>query len=111
MQEMQELKEIIENGRINLLPAERVAENILAAGYQKPFTSDIARVTQKAYKEVYEKAQKNAVKEFAERVKLKTIVDNRLCVREYDIGYNDGYSEAYYSFHKIIDELFKEYEK
>ena len=33
--EMQELKEIIENGRINLLPAERVAENILAAGYRK----------------------------------------------------------------------------
>ena len=33
--EKQELKEIIENGRINLLPAERVAENIIAAGYQK----------------------------------------------------------------------------
>lgn len=57
------------------------------------------------------KRVKNAVKEFAERVKLKTIVDNRLCVREYDIGYNDGYSEAYYSFHKIIDGLLKEYEK
>lgn len=53
----------------------------------------------------------NAVKEFAERVKLETTVDNRLCVREYDIGYNDGYSEAYYSFHKIIDGLLKEYEK
>lgn len=54
---------------------------------------------------------KQAVKEFAERVKLETTVDNRLCVREYDIGYNDGYSEAYYSFHKIIDGLLKEYEK
>lgn len=53
----------------------------------------------------------NAVKEFAERVKLETTVDNRLCVREYDIGYNDGYSEAYYSFHKIIDGLLKEYER
>lgn len=53
----------------------------------------------------------NAVKEFAERVKLETTVDNRLCVREYDIGYNDGYSKAYYSFHKIIDGLLKEYEK
>lgn len=53
----------------------------------------------------------NAVKEFAERVKLETTVDNRLCVREYDIGYNNGYSEAYYSFHKIIDGLLKEYEK
>lgn len=52
----------------------------------------------------------NAVKEFAERVKLETTVDNRLYVREYDIGYNDGYSEAYYSFHKIIDGLLKEYE-
>lgn len=29
----------------------------------------------------------------------------------YDIGYNDGYSEAYYCFHKIIDGLLKEYEK
>lgn len=54
---------------------------------------------------------KQAVKEFAERVKLETTVNNRLCVREYDIGYNDGYSEAYYSFHKIIDGLLKEYEK
>ena len=107
MQEMQELKEIIENGRINLLPAERVAENILAAGYGKT----VARVAQKTYKEGYEKARKNAVKEFAERVKFGTTVDNRLCVREYDIGYNDGYSEAYYSFHKIIDGLLKEYEK
>lgn len=53
---------------------------------------------------------KQAVKEFAERVKFGTTVDNRLCVREYDIGYNDGYSEAYYSFHKIIDELLREYE-
>ena len=53
----------------------------------------------------------NAVKEFAERVKFETTVDNRLCVREYDIGYNDGYSEAYYNFHKTIDELLKEYEK
>ena len=43
-------------------------------------------------------------------VKFETTVDNRLCVREYDIGYNDGYSEAYYSFHKIIDELLNEYE-
>ena len=111
MQEMQELKEIIENGRINLLPAERVAENILAAGYRQTFTSDLASDTQKAYKDGYEKARKNAVKEFAERVKFGTTVDNRLCVREYDIGYNDGYSEAYYSFHKIIDELLKEYEK
>lgn len=53
----------------------------------------------------------NAVKEFAERVKLETTVDNRLCVREYDIGYNDGYSEAYYNFHKTIDELLEECEK
>lgn len=58
-----------------------------------------------------ELVETNAVKEFAERVKLETTVDNRLCVREYDIGYNDGYSEAYYSFHKIIDGLLKEYEK
>lgn len=50
-------------------------------------------------------------KEFADRLKLETIVESRLCVREYDIGYNDGYSEAYYNFHNTIDELLKEYEK
>lgn len=54
--------------------------------------------------------KKEIVKDFAERVKFETIVENRLCVKEYDIGYNDGYSEAYYNFHKNIDELLKEYE-
>lgn len=54
---------------------------------------------------------KQAVKEFAERLKIETTVGNRLCVKEYDIGYNDGYSEAYYNFHKTIDELLKEYEQ
>ena len=53
---------------------------------------------------------KQAVKEFADKLKLETIVENRLCVREYDIGYNDGYSEACYNFHNTIDDLLKEYE-
>ena len=97
MQEMQELKEIIENGRINLLPAERVAENIIAAGYGKT----VASVTQKAYKEGYEKARKNAVKEFAVKVKNCSYCDN---------VFMDG------KWHRCvfvddIDELLKEYEK
>lgn len=54
---------------------------------------------------------RKAVREFADRLKLETIVESRLCVREYDIGYNDGYSEACYNFHNTIDELLKEYEK
>lgn len=53
---------------------------------------------------------RKAVREFADRLKLETIVESRLCVREYDIGYNDGYSEACYNFHNTIDELLKEYE-
>lgn len=107
MQEMQELKEIIENGRINLLPAERVAENILAAGYQKPFTSDLASDTQKAYKEGYEKARENAVKEFAEKLK-QAICDNTYPYfdkngKPVNIWNTDGFDN--------IDELLKEYEK
>lgn len=94
MQEMQELKEIIENGRINLLPAERVAENILAAGYQKPFTSDLASDTQKAYKDGYEKARKNAVKEFAEK-----------CMDGVGYGSDERIIKNY------LDEFMKEYEK
>ena len=94
MQEMQELKEIIENGRINLLPAERVAENILAAGYQTPFTSDLASDTQKAYKDGYEKARKNAVKEFAEK-----------CMDGVGYGSDERIIKNY------LDEFMKEYEK
>ena len=59
---------------------------------------------------IYEQ-RKQAVKEFAERLKIEATVENRLCVKEYDIGYNDGYSEAYYNFHKTIDELLSEYEQ
>lgn len=101
MQEMQELKEIIENGRINLLPAERVAENILAAGYRQTFTSDLASDTQKAYKDGYEKARKNAVKEFAEKVKKCSYCNN---------VFMDGKWHRYV-FVDDIDELLKEYEK
>ena len=60
--------------------------------------------------ELIDKAKSEAYKEFAERLKLETIVKSRLCVKEYDIGYNDGYSEAYYNFHNTIDELLNEYE-
>lgn len=94
MQEMQELKEIIENGRINLLPAERVAENILAAGYRNTFTSDHASDTQKAYKEGYAEARKNAIKEFAEK-----------CMDGVGYGSDERIIKNY------LDEFMKEYEK
>nr|DAG38858.1 MAG TPA: hypothetical protein [Caudoviricetes sp.] len=85
-----------------------MAEMIYNAGYRK--VPENERFVNNM-KNVLEIEKKNAVKEFAERVKFETAVDNRLCVREYDIGYNDGYSEAYYNFHKTIDEILKEYEE
>ena len=66
--EMQELKEIIENGRINLLPAERVAENILAAGYRQTFNEKRFENNMRAVLEI---EKKQAVKEFAEKLKNK----------------------------------------
>ena len=82
MQEMQELKEIIENGRINLLPAERVAENILAAGYCK---------VDEREKEI---EKKQAVKEFAEK-----------CMDGVGYGSDERIIKNY------LDEFMKEYEK
>ena len=64
--EKQELKEIIENGRINLLPAERVAENIIAAGYGKTVASDIAND--------YEKAV-NRLAELEDKIENGTLVE------------------------------------
>ena len=68
-------------------------------------------ISQNTIDDIIDKTQNVVVKEFAERLKLETIVKSRLCVKEYDIGYNDGYSEAYYNFHNTIDELLNEYEK
>lgn len=68
MQEKQELKEIIENGRINLLPADRVAENILAAGYRQTFNEKRFENNMRAVLEI---EKKQAVKEFAEKLKNK----------------------------------------
>lgn len=55
--------------------------------------------------------RKKAVEEFAEKLKFEMPVKNCLCCREYDIGYNDGYSEARFDFYASINELLKEYEK
>lgn len=51
-----------------------------------------------------------AVKEFADRLKVEAPFKSRLCCKEYDIGYNDGYSETRFDFCTLIDELLKEYE-
>ena len=91
MQEMQELKEIIENGRINLLPAERVAENILAAGYQKPFNEKRFENNMRAVLEI---EKKQAVKEFAEK-----------CMDGVGYGSDERIIKNY------LDEFMKEYEK
>lgn len=92
--------------------AEQTAENLYNAGYRKTFTSDLASDTQKAYKDGYKKgfnskltsdfvrfAQKQAVKEFAE--KLKNVIHER--------DYVQGYAEI--GLIEEIDELLKEYEK
>lgn len=91
MQEMQELKEIIENGRINLLPAERVAENILAAGYRKTFNEKRFENNMKAVLEI---EKKQAVKEFAEK-----------CMDGVGYGSDERIIKNY------LDEFMKEYEK
>ena len=103
--EMQELKEIIENGRINLLPAERVAENILAAGYCKvdEREKEIEKRFENNMKAVLEIEKKQAVKEFAEILKRKfhnyyPSIDQYCCSVK-AVNAND------------IDELLKEYDK
>lgn len=86
-----------------------IAEALYNAGYRKTFTSDFASDTQKAYKEGYEKgfnskltsdfvrfAQKQAVKEFAERLKIKAI--KLTTIESYHIC-------------EFVDELLKEYEQ
>ena len=89
--EMQELKEIIENGRINLLPAERVAENILAAGYRQTFNEKRFENNMRAVLEI---EKKQAVKEFAEK-----------CMDGVGYGSDEGIIKNY------LDEFMKEYEK
>ena len=91
MQEMQELKGIIENGRINLLPAERVAENILAAGYRKTFNEKRFENNMRAVLEI---EKKQAVKEFAEK-----------CMDGVGYGSDERIIKNY------LDEFMKEYEK
>ena len=89
--EMQELKEIIENGRINLLPAERVAENILVAGYRKTFNEKRFENNMRAVLEI---EKKQAVKEFAEK-----------CMDGVGYGSDERIIKNY------LDEFMKEYEK
>ena len=91
MQEMQELKEIIENGRINLLPAERVAENILAAGYRQTCNEKRFENNMRAVLEI---EKKQAVKEFAEK-----------CMDGVGYGSDERIIKNY------LDEFMKEYEK
>ena len=54
--------------------------------------------------------EQQAVKEFAEELKFEMPINQRVCCREYDIGYNDGYSEALYRMVGIIDAKLKELE-
>lgn len=121
-----ELREV-PRGAVILTPEERDEEMKVAREERVEFERRIELLKNELNRELFEhktfiektaievgrlKAEKaQAVKEFAERLKIETTVENRLCVKEYDIGYNDGYSEAYYNFHKTIDELLEEYEK
>ena len=107
--------------------AYRHAEKLYNAGYRKTFTSDLASDTQKAFKEGYEKGcetceqawdngyndgyesgKEDGVKEFAEKLKAKT-----MCIKEYEDG-----TRILQTSNKLIDqsvkifldELLKEYE-
>lgn len=98
--------------------AKETSEALYNAGYRKTFTSDLASDTQKAYKEGYEKgfnakltsdfikyAQKQAVKEFAEKLQKE------LPCRDYTFN-GIIYSMILTSSVKyVIDKLLKEYEK
>ena len=103
------------------------AEELYNAGYRKTFTNDIASDIQKAFKEGYEKGcetcgqawdngyndgyesgKDDGVREFAEKLKAKT-----MCIKEYEDG-----TRILQTSNKLIDqsvkifldELLKEYE-
>ena len=94
--EMQELKEIIENGSIKLLKEERVEENIIEEGYWKveEGEKEIEKRFENNMKAVLEIEKKQAVKEFAEK-----------CMDGVGYGSDERIIKNY------LDEFMKEYEK
>lgn len=97
---------------------QQIAETLYNAGYRKTFTSDLASDTQKAYKDGYKKgfnskltsdfvrfAQKQAVKEFAEKLQKE------LPCRDYTFNGNTYSMILTSSVKFVIDKLLKEYEK
>lgn len=108
MQEMQELKEIIENGRINLLPAERVAENILAAGYRQTFNEKRFENNMKAVLEI---EKKQAVKEFAEMLKNRLSNCSGCYIPDCFESPTNEFAYNANEVEKTIDELLKEKQK
>lgn len=56
-----------------------------------------------------DKQRSNEIKKFAERLKVEVSMKERPCCREYDIGYNTGYSEAQFDFCNLVDKLLKEF--
>ena len=134
MQEMQELKGIIENGRINLLPAERVAENILAAGYCKGSKEEYSdylmlKNNYENAKQEIEKLQtdckrlyrnigafrdlirKETAKEFAEKLKNRLSNCSGYYIPDCFESPTNEFAYNAREVEKIIDELLKEYEK
>ena len=113
-EQIEEMAKIIdEMYNVYTTTADDIAEGLYNAGYRKTFTSDLASDTQKAFKEGYEKGcetcgqawdngyndgyvsgKEDGVKEFAEKIKAQSYV-NDYCREVVEID--------------KIDELLKEY--
>ena len=128
-EQIEEMAKIVdEMYNVYTTTADDIAEGLYNAGYRKTFTSDLVSDTQKAFKEGYEKGcetcgqawdngyndgyesgKDDGVKEFAEKLKAKT-----MCIKEYEDG-----TRILQTSNKLIDqsvkifldELLKEYEK
>ena len=128
-EQIEEMAKIVdEMYNVYTTTADDIAEGLYNAGYRKTFTSDLASDIQKAFKEGYEKGcetcgqawdngyndgyesgKDDGVKEFAEKLKAKT-----MCIKEYEDG-----TRILQTSNKLIDqsvkifldELLKEYEE
>ena len=80
--------------------ADDIAEGLYNADYQKPFTSDIASVTQKAYKEGCEKRVKKQRKRFCNDLYFNL---------QSSVKGNVWKSNDYYNVMGWIEEIAKEY--
>ena len=116
-EQIEEMAKIVdEMYNVYTTTADDIAEGLYNAGYRKTFTSDLVSDTQKAFKEGYEKGcetcgqawdngyndgyesgKDDGVKEFAEKLKAKT-----MCIKEYEDG-----TRILQTSNKLIDQSVK----